>query len=335
MAMTVVAKPRTDLKRPATAHTEDVVNASTSSQVMSPTGLEARAPRSMQPIPVHTPRTRKKLMGDHDAKQAALLNQTMDEFSSSMNDCISQLTVELERAESDTGAVVTRLRTATEKKHSLRLPSDEVQRLRVEKQRLEAQNELLTKEGELMKQQMMACQTTVQNIRNEACLFRDKMIVDAKTLCQYHVDTVNEIQGKCQGELNQERTRLHKEAQKHQEQLEQELTEYQKSLDKQAEKAVRDRLQQEMDKVKAEMNNVAQTATGSRKKLEQHYKNELVEADKIIQQERVARLERTLEATNAGGSCRKRHRDCQEPQEQVRPGVGRERSCVWTHEGAL
>eukprot|EP00971_Amphidinium_carterae_P076891 1518926-Amphidinium_carterae.3 len=154
----------------------------------------------------------------------------------------------------------------------------------------------------------MACQTAVQNIRNEACLFRDKMIVDAKTLCQYHVDTVKDMQGKCQSELNQERTKLHKEAQKHQEQLEQELVEYQMNLDKQAEKNVRDQLQQEMDKVKAEMNNVVQTATGSREKLEQHYKNELVEADKIIQPERVARqqLERTLEATNAGATTMSR-----------------------------
>eukprot|EP00971_Amphidinium_carterae_P082191 1625529-Amphidinium_carterae.1 len=186
-------------------------------------------------------------MGDHDARQAALLNQTMDEFSTSMNSCISQLTVELAQVESSTGTVVTKLRAAMEKKHSLRLPSDELQRLQVEKQRLESQNELLAKEAELLKQQMLACQT-VQNIRNEACLFRDKMIVDAKTLCKYHVDTVKEIQGKCQIEVTQERARLYKEAQQHQEQVEQELTEYQKSLDKQAEKAVRDKLQQEMDK---------------------------------------------------------------------------------------
>eukprot|EP00971_Amphidinium_carterae_P214423 4255322-Amphidinium_carterae.1 len=247
-------------------------------------------------------------MGDHDARQAALLNQTMDEFSSSMNSCISQLTIELERAESETGTVVSRLRTAMEKKHSLRLPSDEVQCLCAEKQRLESLNELLTKEGELMKQQMMACQTAVQNIRNEACLFSDKMIVDAKTLCQYHVDTVKDIQGKCQGEINQEQARLHKEAQKHQEQLEQELTEYQKSLDKQAEKAVRERHQQEMDKVKAEMNSAVQAATGSREKLEQHYKKELADASKIIQEERVARqqLERTLETTSMGAATMSR-----------------------------
>eukprot|EP00971_Amphidinium_carterae_P249897 4960191-Amphidinium_carterae.1 len=54
-------------------------------------------------------------MGDHDERQAALLNQTMDEFSTSINDCISQLTVELQQAESSTGTVVTRLRTAMKK----------------------------------------------------------------------------------------------------------------------------------------------------------------------------------------------------------------------------
>eukprot|EP00971_Amphidinium_carterae_P051772 1019288-Amphidinium_carterae.1 len=125
-----------------------------------------------------------------------------------------------------------------EKKNNLRLPTDEVQRLRAEKQRLEATNELLAKEREWMQQQMTACQTAVQNIRSEACLFRDKMVVDAKTLCQYHVDTVKELQGKCQQDVNHERARLHKEAQQHQDRLEKELVEYQKDLDKKAERAV-------------------------------------------------------------------------------------------------
>eukprot|EP00971_Amphidinium_carterae_P236431 4692152-Amphidinium_carterae.1 len=58
-------------------------------------------------------------MNDHDARQATLLNQTMDEFSTSLNSCISQLTIELQQAESSTGTVVTKLRTAMEKKHSL------------------------------------------------------------------------------------------------------------------------------------------------------------------------------------------------------------------------
>eukprot|EP00971_Amphidinium_carterae_P220405 4375307-Amphidinium_carterae.1 len=83
----------------------------------------------------------------------------MDEFSTSMNDCINQLTVDLQQAESSTGTVVTSLRAALEKKSSLRLPTDEVHRLRAEKQRLEAANELLAKERQLMHQQMTACQT--------------------------------------------------------------------------------------------------------------------------------------------------------------------------------
>eukprot|EP00971_Amphidinium_carterae_P123245 2440319-Amphidinium_carterae.1 len=103
---------------------------------------------------------------------------------------------------------------------------------------------------------MAACQSA--NIRNEACLFRDKMIVDAKTLCQYHVETVNEIKGKCQAEINQERNRLHKEAQRQQQQLEQELIEYQQRLDNQAEKAVRERLQKEMEN---EMTSAVQSAS--------------------------------------------------------------------------
>eukprot|EP00971_Amphidinium_carterae_P117802 2333443-Amphidinium_carterae.1 len=81
------------------------------------------------------------------------------------------------------------------------------------------------------------------------------MIVDAKTLCQYHVDTMKEMQGKFQNDLNLERSKLHKEAQQHQQQLENELVEYQKRLDAKAEKAVKERLQQEMEKVKAEMSN--------------------------------------------------------------------------------
>eukprot|EP00971_Amphidinium_carterae_P058379 1154934-Amphidinium_carterae.1 len=74
------------------------------------------------------------------------------------------------------------------------------------------------------------------------------MIVDAKQLCQYHVETVRELQGKYQDEVNKERSRLHEEAQRRQQQVENELIEYQKKLDENAEKAVKDRLKQEMDK---------------------------------------------------------------------------------------
>eukprot|EP00971_Amphidinium_carterae_P120206 2381419-Amphidinium_carterae.1 len=98
-------------------------------------------------------------MGDHDEKQAAILNRTMDEFSTSMNDCINQLTVELQQAESSTGAVVTKLRAAMEVREKLRMPKDEIPKLQREKQKLEAENELLAKERQLMYQQMTACQT--------------------------------------------------------------------------------------------------------------------------------------------------------------------------------
>eukprot|EP00971_Amphidinium_carterae_P206252 4092809-Amphidinium_carterae.1 len=62
--------------------------------------------------------------------------------------------------------------------------------------------------------------------------------------------------------------------------MENELIEYQKKLDANAE---------------------MQQATGNRDKLEQHYRKQIEEAEKIIQQERLARqqLERTLEATSA------------------------------------
>eukprot|EP00971_Amphidinium_carterae_P063494 1256663-Amphidinium_carterae.1 len=100
----------------------------------------------------------------------------MDEFSTSMNDCIKQLTVELQQAESSTGMVVTKLKAAMEVREKLRTPKEEIPKLQREKQKLEAENEILAKERQLMYQQMTACQTAVQNIRNEACLFRDKMI---------------------------------------------------------------------------------------------------------------------------------------------------------------
>eukprot|EP00971_Amphidinium_carterae_P302324 6007333-Amphidinium_carterae.1 len=66
-----------------------------------------------------------------------------------MNDCINQLTVELQQAESSTGTVVTKLRAAMEVREKLRMPKDEVPKLQREKQKLEAENELLAKERQL------------------------------------------------------------------------------------------------------------------------------------------------------------------------------------------
>eukprot|EP00971_Amphidinium_carterae_P014205 280237-Amphidinium_carterae.1 len=92
-----------------------------------------------------------------------------------------------------------------------------------------------------------------------------------------------------------------------------------------------------MDKVKAEMNNVVQTATGNRDKLEQHYKKELA-----LQRLRRSSSKRALQGNNwrerwkqptqvrlpCPGSWKlwKGHTDRRESQEQVRPEVGREGS---------
>eukprot|EP00971_Amphidinium_carterae_P314661 6254741-Amphidinium_carterae.1 len=78
-------------------------------------------------------------MGEKENEQAMKLNETMDAFSSSMNDCLSQLTMEMQRVEQATGAPVMELRLAMEKKQRLRLPTDEGHRLKVEKGRLEAE----------------------------------------------------------------------------------------------------------------------------------------------------------------------------------------------------
>eukprot|EP00971_Amphidinium_carterae_P051573 1015243-Amphidinium_carterae.1 len=108
MAITTVAKSSSDLKRTATAHTEDVQGSVNSSQVMSPNGtIVGGLTGNLQPIPINTPRTRKKIMGEQTDPQTAQLANTMVEFSSSMNDCISQPTLELERVQSSTGMTVT------------------------------------------------------------------------------------------------------------------------------------------------------------------------------------------------------------------------------------
>eukprot|EP00971_Amphidinium_carterae_P186377 3699519-Amphidinium_carterae.1 len=66
-----------------------------------------------------------------------------------MNDCINQLTVELQQAESSTGTVVTKLKAAMEVREKLRMPKEEIPKLQREKQKLEAENELLAKERQL------------------------------------------------------------------------------------------------------------------------------------------------------------------------------------------
>eukprot|EP00971_Amphidinium_carterae_P112456 2226988-Amphidinium_carterae.1 len=63
MATTTVAKPRTDLKRPAAAHTEDIECASTSSQLLANVRLingQHRNGRSMRLKPQQTKGDRRR-----------------------------------------------------------------------------------------------------------------------------------------------------------------------------------------------------------------------------------------------------------------------------------
>eukprot|EP00971_Amphidinium_carterae_P318220 6325310-Amphidinium_carterae.1 len=117
----------------------------------------------------------------------------MDEFSGTVNQCLSQLAREMKKVEDSTGAQVSQLRLALNKKQSLRLPTDENQRLRAEMGRLEAQLALSHQEKELLQQHMCASLHALKVMRHEAHLFRNKMLVDAKTLCQYHVDKMAEM----------------------------------------------------------------------------------------------------------------------------------------------
>eukprot|EP00971_Amphidinium_carterae_P131661 2607725-Amphidinium_carterae.1 len=96
-------------------------------------------------------------------------------------------------------------------------------------------------------------QHALKVIRNEAHLFRHKMLVDAKTLCQYHVDKMNEMNNHYKVEVQAERSRLHSSNQQLREKLENEALEYQQELTKSTEQQVQLRLNQEVAKIQAEM----------------------------------------------------------------------------------
>eukprot|EP00971_Amphidinium_carterae_P262507 5207149-Amphidinium_carterae.4 len=121
-----------------------------------------------------------------DDPQTAQLVNTMDEFSTSMNECTSKLTLELEKLDNSSGTAVTKLCMAMQKKQSLRLPRSGEPRVQAEKGRLEAELELFTQENEMLKQRAQASQMTVHTLRHEAGLFRDKMFVDTRALCEFH-----------------------------------------------------------------------------------------------------------------------------------------------------
>eukprot|EP00971_Amphidinium_carterae_P292240 5801411-Amphidinium_carterae.1 len=126
-------------------------------------------------------------MGEKEDEQTLKLNETMDEFSSTVNICLSQLTLEMQKVEQSTGASVTQLRMAMEKKTSLLLPEDEGQRLEAEMGCLEAKYALAIEEKQMLFQQATVSHQALQQIRSETHLFRDNMLVDARTLCEYHV----------------------------------------------------------------------------------------------------------------------------------------------------
>eukprot|EP00971_Amphidinium_carterae_P048789 961535-Amphidinium_carterae.4 len=109
-------------------------------------------------------------MGEREDEQALKLNETMDEFSSTVNQCLSQLTVEMQKVEQSRGASVTQLRVALDKKQRLRLPTDENQCLKAELGRLEARLALACEEKEML--DVGGCEDTVpvscQRVTREA-----------------------------------------------------------------------------------------------------------------------------------------------------------------------
>eukprot|EP00971_Amphidinium_carterae_P034457 678361-Amphidinium_carterae.1 len=92
-------------------------------------------------------------MGEREDEQAYKLNETMDEFSGTVNSCLSQLAIEMKKVEDTTGAQVMQMRVALTKKQNLRLPTDENARMRTELGRMEAQLSLAQQEKELLHQQ--------------------------------------------------------------------------------------------------------------------------------------------------------------------------------------
>eukprot|EP00971_Amphidinium_carterae_P331604 6465277-Amphidinium_carterae.2 len=74
---------------------------------------------------------------------------------------------------------------------------------------MEARLALSMEEKKMLHQQACAAQHALKQIRHEAHLFRDKMLEDAKTLCQYHVDKMAEMSNHYQGELQSERSKMH------------------------------------------------------------------------------------------------------------------------------
>eukprot|EP00971_Amphidinium_carterae_P093823 1856535-Amphidinium_carterae.1 len=93
------------------------------------------------------------------------------------------------------------------------------------------------------------------------------MLVDAKTLCQYHVDKMKEMDSHYKVEVQTERSRLHSSNQQFREKLETEALEYQQEVTKGTEQQVQSKLNQEIAKIQSEMTKVVNEATESRSQL--------------------------------------------------------------------
>eukprot|EP00971_Amphidinium_carterae_P070254 1389962-Amphidinium_carterae.1 len=96
-------------------------------------------------------------------------------------------------------------------------------------------------------------QHALKMIRNEAHLFRDKKLVDAKTLCQHHVDKLKEMDTHYKSQVHTERSRMHASNQQFREKLEAEALDYQQEVSKGTEQQGKAKLQHEIAKIQTEM----------------------------------------------------------------------------------
>eukprot|EP00971_Amphidinium_carterae_P096666 1913333-Amphidinium_carterae.2 len=195
-------------------------------------------------------------MGEREDEQAHKLNKTMDEFLGTVNSCLSQLAIEMKKVEDTTGAQVTQMRFALTKKQSLRLPTDENQRLRTELGRMEAQF------------------TLAQQTR---CWWMRRLCVNT-TLTKWV-------------ELQAERLRLHSSNQQFCKKLETEALEYQHEVNKSTEQQVQAKLNQEVAKIQAEMTKFVNEATASRSQLKAQFEQEMGKVRAAGKQEHAARTQ--------------------------------------------
>eukprot|EP00971_Amphidinium_carterae_P282306 5604504-Amphidinium_carterae.1 len=101
------------------------------------------------------------------------------------------------------------------------------------------------------------------------------MLVDAKTLCQYHVNKLKEMDTHYQTLVQTERSRMHVSNQQLREKLETEALEFQQKVSEGTEQLVKTKLKAEIAKIEAEMTKVVTEATESRSQQKAQYDQEL------------------------------------------------------------